>query len=128
MLEMNQYFLTRAYENQNDSNYEESIKCLEKIYKNFHTLGMMVDQIPLTPFIIRENREILSQAHLEQNKDYFPVKMNNNYEYEKSQYKNSEKKKQQKTKWSEEEQRLFLEGLELYGYKSKILFMICLTY
>jgi hypothetical protein len=119
MLEMNQYFLTRAYGNQNDCNYEESIKCLEKIYKNFHTLGMMVDQIPLTPFIIRENREILSQAHLEQNKDYFPVKMNNNYEFEKSQFKNLEKKKQQKTKWSEEEQRLFLEGLELYGYKSK---------
>ena len=121
MLEMNQYFLTRAYENQNDSNYEESIKSLEKIYRNFHTLGMMVDQIPLTPFIIRENREILSHAHLEQNKEYFPVKMNNNYEYEKSQFKNSEKKKQQKTKWSEEEQILFLEGLELYGNKSIII-------
>jgi len=117
---MNQNFLTRSFEFQNDSKYEESINCLEKICKNFQTLGVMVDQIPLTSFIIRENREILSHAHLEKNKDYFPMKMNNNYDYEKSQFKNSEKKKQQKTKWSEEEQRLFLEGLELYGYKSNL--------
>ena len=118
MLEINQNFLARAYESQNETNYEESIKCLEKIHKNFHTLGTMVDQIPFTPFIIRENREILSNAHIEQTKDCLPVKINNNYEFDKNQFKNSEKKKQQKTKWTEDEQRLFLEGLELYGYKS----------
>jgi hypothetical protein len=115
---MNQFFLTKAYEYQNNSDYEESIKCLEKIHKNFHLLGNTVDSFSYTPSIIRENREILSQAHLDQIKD-LPVKLNNGYENEKIHLRNTvTKKKQLKKKWSETEQKLFMEGLELFGYKS----------
>ncbi len=49
-----------------------------------------------------------------------PFKINGNYnfDYEKSNNKFKAKKKQKKIKWSAEEQRLFLEGLEKYGIKS----------
>jgi hypothetical protein len=97
-------------------NYEDSVKCLERIYKNFNTLGAITDQFPYTQLIIRENREILSQAHLETIYENFP-----NYEgYEKSNLAYNKKAKQAKIYWSEDEQKLFLEGIERYGYKSKI--------
>lgn len=82
----------------------------------------MADQFAYTPYIIRENREILSQAHLDQINDKFPVKMNNNYEFE-TQLNYQQKQKQVKSKWSEKEQILFMEGIELYGVKS--IFLIC---
>lgn len=119
MLEMNQEFLIKAFEMQNKQNYEESVKSLEKINKSFHILGSMADQIPYTPFIIRESREVLSQAHLEKLQDKYPCKLNVHYEMEKSHNKSNGKKKQKKTKWAPEEQELFLEGLEKYGPKSK---------
>jgi hypothetical protein len=111
---------------QNKQNYEESIKCLEKIYKNFHILGSIADQIPYTPLVIKENREILSQAHTEKINERFPYKLRDHYEFEKSSTKNNGKKKQKKIKWSAEEQDLFLQGLELYGAKSKIYLIIFL--
>ncbi len=116
---MNQEVLIKAYELQNKQNYEESVKSLEKIYKNFHILGGMTDQIPYSPFIIRENREILSQAHIDKLHDRFSHKIGNNFESNKNFSRVNGKKKQLKTKWSKEEQFLFMEGLELYGAKSK---------
>ena len=48
-----------------------------------------------------------------------PLKLSNNYEYDKNELSNR-KSKQVKRRWSEEEQVKFLEGLELYGAKSKL--------
>ena len=84
------------------------------------TLGMMADQFSYTPHIIRENREILSVAHLDKMNEKFPIKINS-YDYEKTHNTNYKKAKQLKIKWSEQEQRLFLEGLNMFGPKSKIL-------
>lgn len=78
---------------------------------------MMADQFSYTPHIIRENREILSMAHLEKMNDKFPIKINN-YDYEKT-HSFTKKPKQLKIKWSDEEQRLFIEGLNIYGARSK---------
>jgi hypothetical protein len=47
------------------------------------TLGMMADQFSYTPHIIRENREILSVAHLDKMNEKFPIKINS-YDYEKT--------------------------------------------
>ena len=85
-------------------------------------LGSIADQIPCTPFLIKENREILSHAHTDKANDRFPYKMREHYEFEKINTKSNGKKKQKKTKWSKEEQDLFLQGLELYGAKSKIFY------
>ena len=114
--------MIKAYELQNKQNYEDSVICLEKIYKNFHMLGSIADQIPITPLIIKENREILSSAHTDKLNERFPNKMNNLYEYEKRDTKSNGKKKQKKTKWGQVEQEKFLEGLELYGVKSKFIY------
>ncbi len=78
---------------------------------------MMADQFSYTPHIIRENREILSVAHLEKMNEKFPMKINS-YDYEKTHNLNYKKPKQLKLKWSEEEQMLFLEGLNMFGAKS----------
>ncbi len=43
--------------------------------------------------------------------------MNSNYEFDTGNNFNL-KEKQVKSKWSELEQKLFLEGIEAYGYKS----------
>lgn len=77
----------------------------------------MADQFSYTPHIIRENREILSAAHLEKINEKFPIKINS-CDYEKTHNINFKKPKQLKVKWSEEEQKLFLEGLGMYGPKS----------
>jgi hypothetical protein len=114
---MNQNFIIQSYEMQNRLNIEESVNFLEKIYKNFHTLGTIADQLPCTQSIIRENREILSYAHLEKLNEKIPY--NNQFEYQKRDVRSGNKKKQSKSKWSIEEHKLFLEGLELYGCKSK---------
>jgi len=118
LLQMNQQHLIKAYDSQNKQNYEDSVKSLEQIYKNFHVLGVIADRSAFTPLIIRESRELLSQAHLEKVQNKFPCKVNLNYEYEKSYRDVGTKIKQKKTKWSGEEQELFLQGLELYGPKS----------
>lgn len=117
MLEINQQYLIKAYELQNRLNIEESVNMIEKIYKNFHNLGLIADQIPFTPTIIRENREILSSAHLEKLNERIPDKMN--YEFTRRDLKPGNKKKQTKIKWSSREHELFLEGLNMYGLKSK---------
>ncbi len=83
---------------------------------------MMVDQFPYTPHIIRENREILSVAQLDKMNEKFPIKINS-YDYEKTHNINNRKPKQLKVKWSDEEQKLFLEGLNIYGSRSIIIFI-----
>ena len=76
----------------------------------------MADQFAYTPEIIQENREILSQAHLDSIIDNFPLMKLN-----KSLYTNNEKTKEKQIKkpWTEKEQQLFLEGIEKFGMKSK---------
>ena len=90
--------------------------CLESIAKNFHILGLMADQFAYTPEIIQENREILSQAHLDSIIDNFPL-----MELNKGLYTNhpKPKEKQIETPWTETEQKLFLEGIEKFVMKSK---------
>ena len=78
---------------------------------------MLSDQFSYTPHIIRENREILSMAHLEKMNDKFPIKINN-YDYEKTHSFTNKKPKQLKIKWSDEEQKLFLEGLSMFSARS----------
>lgn len=78
---------------------------------------MMADQFSYTPHLIRENREILSFAHLEKMNEKFPIKISN-YDYEKTHNLSNKKPKQLKVKWSEEEQKLFLEGLNTFGPRS----------
>ena len=99
---------------------------MEKISKNFFLLGNFIDQFPNTPHLIRENRvkcffnfqEILSQSHLEKFNEHFPLKISNNFENLEKIQKNK-KSKQQKIKWTPEEHKIFLEGINKFGPKSK---------
>ena len=107
--------MIKAYEYQNVDNFQESVVCLESIAKNFHILGIMADQFAYTPEVIQENREMLSQAHLDSIIDNFP-----SMELNKSLYANHSKPKEKQIKkpWTEKEQKLFLEGIEKFGMKS----------
>ena len=59
---------------------------------------------------------MLSQAHLDSLYDSFPsMDLNKNLYTSHS----KPKEKQIKNKWTNEEQKLFLEGIEKYGMKSK---------
>lgn len=84
---------------------------------------MMIDQFPYTPHIIRENREILSSCQLEKMNDKLPIKINN-FDSEKTKGYLNKKPKQLKVKWSDEEHNQFLEGLRMFGPRSKNLFFI----
>jgi len=116
LIEENQQALIKAYEYQNIDNFQESVVCLESIAKNFHILGLMADQFAYTPEVIQENREMLSQAHLDSIIDNFP-----SMELNKSLYTSHTKPKEKQIKkpWTENEQKLFLEGIEKFGMKSK---------
>ena len=115
MIEDNQKQLIKAYELQNLENYEESLICLEKIANNFHLLGRVADQYAYTPQVIQDNRELLSQAHVDSIYDKFPkIEINKN-----TNLKKHKKLKQHKVKWSDNEQKLFLEGIKEFGMKSK---------
>ena len=115
MIEENQQALIKAYEFQNTDNFQQSIVCLESIAKNFHILGLMADQFAYTPEIIQENREMLSQAHLDSIIDSFPL-----MELNKGLYTSHSKPKEKQIKkpWTDKEQKLFLEGIEKFGMKS----------
>ena len=113
--------MIKAYEFQNIDNIQESVSCLESIAKNFHILGLMADQFAYTPEVIQENREMLSQAHLDSIIDNYPaMELNKGFctNYSKP------KEKQIKKPWTENEQKLFLEGIEKYGMKSKYIILI----
>ena len=75
----------------------------------------MADQFAYTPEIIQENREMLSQAHLDSIIDNFPL-----MELNKGLFTSHSKPKEKQIKkpWSEKEQKLFLEGIEKFGMKS----------
>ena len=96
---------------------------MESITRNFHILGNIFDRSPLTTEIIQQNREILSQAHLNSIYTKYPnnqdISNNNNLHERKF-----KKEKQIKIKWTKEEQILFLEGIEKFGMKSKIIILI----
>lgn len=75
----------------------------------------MVDRFAYTPELILENRELLSQAHVDSIYDKIPT-----CEINKPIHTRTNKKaKQLKVKWSDTEQKLFLEGLDKFGMKSK---------
>ncbi len=77
----------------------------------------MADQFAYTPEIIQENREMLSQAHLDSIIDNFPL-----MELNKGLFTNHSKPKEKQIKkpWTEKEQKLFLEGIEKFGMKSNL--------
>ena len=77
----------------------------------------MADQFAYTPEIIQENREMLSQAHLDSIIDNFPL-----MELNKGLFTSHSKPKEKQIKkpWTEKEQKLFLEGIEKFGMKSNL--------
>lgn len=80
----------------------------------------MADRFAYTPELILENRELLSQAHVDSIYDKIPT-----CEISKPIHTRTNKKpKQHKVKWSDAEQNMFLEGLEKYGMKSKAISFI----
>ena len=90
----------------------------------------MADQFAYTPEIIQENREMLSQAHLDFIIDNFPL-----MELNKGLFTSHSKPKEKQIKkpWTEKEQKLFLEGIEKFGMKSnlnlyKYIFYICFRF
>jgi hypothetical protein len=85
--------------------------------RRFHFIGLSIDQFPLTTQIIQANREILSQAHIDSIYDKDPsINFNKNF-----QIKSIKKEKQIKRKWSEKEKKLFQEGIDKFGEKSKFI-------
>jgi hypothetical protein len=85
--------------------------------RRFHFIGLSIDQFPLTTQIIQANREILSQTHIDSIYDKDPtINFNKNF-----QIKSIKKEKQIKRKWSEKEKKLFQEGIDKFGEKSKFI-------
>ena len=111
--------MTKAYKYQNIDKIEESVECIEKIAQNFHILGSLSDQFQATQEIIREHREILSQNHID--KIYGCDDKEITSEEKKIYFSNPKPKgKQIKNPWTEQEQKLFIEGLDKFGNKSNL--------
>lgn len=120
LLEINQIHLINAYKQQNSGNYHESLINLEKMIPNLKFLGKIVDRFP---HLIRENREILSQAHYEKFiEESTSIRLNKKFkdssDYNKNDFYSRKKPKQVKNKWTKLEEDKFKEGLERYGHKS----------
>jgi hypothetical protein len=120
VFERNQVNLIKAYKAQNYGNHEEAILLLEESKNNFLLLGNILDKTNQGQLIYRENREILSSQDI---KTYTKEYPNLQLVSKDSIIINDKLKiirpKQLKTKWSEIEEKLFREGIELYGKRSK---------
>lgn len=57
----NQIVLIKAYKLQNKKNHEDCLKMLELVNNKMYDLGNFLDNLILTPVIIRDCREIISE-------------------------------------------------------------------
>lgn len=57
----NQILLNKAYKLQNKKNHEDCLKILELVNNKMYDLGNFLDNLILTPVIIRDCREIISE-------------------------------------------------------------------
>lgn len=119
LFEKNQTNLVNAYKAQNYGNFETALNHLEDAKNDFYLLGNLLDKTQQSSLIYRENREILSSENIKQFiKDYPNIKLPikdpnlNNYQC-------NRKPKQQKTKWTMEEEKALNEAIDIFGKRSK---------
>ena len=121
LFEKNQANLVNAYKAQNYGNFEIALNHLEDAKNDFYLLGNLLDKTQQSSLIYRENREILSSENIKQFiKDYPNIKLPNK-DPNISNYSCNRKPKQQKTKWTMEEEKALKEAIELYGKRSKLI-------
>lgn len=113
----NQKLLIKAYTNQNNKNYQGTVEVLESCAENFYKLGNILDRLFIFPKILREQRDILKPSDLR----CFTNPYNNNIINSIDLGHSNAKPKQQKTKWTTEEEQKYEQGIDLYGDKSMIL-------
>ena len=120
VFEKNQVNLVNAYKAQNNNNLEEAMSLLEDCKSNFYLLGNLLDKINQSSIIYRDNREILSSEDIKVFiSDYPNVRIPCKDVMFKKTNSSSKKPKQLKTKWTLEEEKLFRDGIDLYGKRSK---------
>jgi hypothetical protein len=120
VFEKNQANLVNAYKAQNNNDLEESMLLLEECKSNFYLLGNLLDKINQSSIIYRDNREILSSEDIKLFiSDYPNIRIPCKDVMFKKTTTSSKKPKQQKTKWTLEEEKLFRDGIDLYGKRSK---------
>lgn len=125
MFENNQKNLTEAFKLQNTRNYSECADTLSTSLNDFYSLSKLLDKVVNLPSVLKENREL---AVLDGKTFFNQNFLNNQNSLLKNKRKLVPRPKQCKSKWTEEEENKFKEGLELYGIKSKSLFLILISF
>mmetsp|Transcript_44368 Transcript_44368/g.51112 ORF Transcript_44368/g.51112 Transcript_44368/m.51112 type:complete len:258 (+) Transcript_44368:28-801(+) len=128
-LEENQIYIRNAFECQNDrSRHQEGLQLLKKIHQTLTVLSELADRQPNTQAVLRECREIASQRDIRESCCKLPMSIssfNMTDKPDKEKITEDEavvdtadlKKTKVIQKWTEEEKKLFEEGLKKYGHK-----------
>ena len=108
--------LLSATRHSNNGDVEETIKELKGINQNLIILSNAADLQPNSRFVLKEQREYVSQKNLAYFNLKFPVQETIYGQNDSEKKKDSKKKKPRQIKrpWTEEEQAKFLEGLEKF--------------
>lgn len=104
--------LNTATKCSHEGEIDESIELFQRIHRNLLFLANAADLQSNSRFILRQERELLSQKDLA----YFDSKFGTS-DVEKYKESKEMKNKQIKVKWTKEEQEKFVEALNLFGEK-----------
>ena len=112
MLSENRKMLVSATKASHECEIDDAIGLLQRIHKNLIFLANAADLQSNSRFILRQERELISQKDL----SFFDSKYGYNDE-DKKKESNEKKDKQIKVAWTSEEHNKFLEGLKMFGEK-----------
>eukprot|EP00347_Sterkiella_histriomuscorum_P016250 403353912 len=113
ILEENKSMMLKCLEDMNNDKAEDldCFKLVEKLHQNLVFLAGAADLQSNSRFVLRENRELISKEDLQDFYQKFPLQ---------DSLFMKERPKQVKIPWTDEEQLLFIEGLELHGAKIQV--------
>jgi len=118
MLTESRFSLLDAFESQHEDKMDECLNNLEKAHYNLMTLCYAADHQRNTPFVLRDERELVSQQDLDKFYTSLPNKtFQVNPAISEQKIGDKTKKKQVKHPWTDDEHKLFLEALEKFGPK-----------
>mmetsp|Transcript_22075 Transcript_22075/g.19645 ORF Transcript_22075/g.19645 Transcript_22075/m.19645 type:complete len:247 (-) Transcript_22075:122-862(-) len=117
MLHVNRKELLRATNHSNEGEIEDAIKSFSEIQKNLVFLADAADLQSNSRFVLRQERELVSQKDLAYFNAKFPIQdsIYGHNDAEKKKDTKKKKAKQVKKPWTLDEEEKFLEGLKKFG-------------
>ena len=101
----------------NEGDIDETVDLFQDIHRNLVFLANAADLQPSSRYVLKQERELISQKDLAYFNTKFPIQENMYGRSDSDKKKDAKKKKTKQVKkpWTPEEEEKFLEGLKKFG-------------